>query len=173
MCIAPLAVHGSSVWQHPRLHGRKNVHDIQVHVLTAIQRRAGHIVTSTSQRVSCGTGPPVSRQAQPCDDPRFYEALEVYTDNRSALRSLRRPSQTSGQYLVREIVTLLEERAEGWDSVLLDPRRIWESSKMNLPTTRPNGVFVQIQEEAAVEEQPALELELGGVAAARDWSVRL
>ncbi|THC87915.1 hypothetical protein EYZ11_012636 [Aspergillus tanneri] len=120
MCIAPLALYDSSVRQYPRLHGRKKAHDKQVQVLTAIQRRAGHIVTGAFQRVSCCTRPPVSRQAymgrettdtvpaaelagivlaRAREDPRFYEAVEVYTDNQSALRSLQRPSQTSGRML--------------------------------------------------------------------------
>lgn len=44
------------------------------------------------------------------EEPELHGPVEVYTDNQGALRTLRNPQQSSGQYLVREIIDLLEAR---------------------------------------------------------------
>jgi hypothetical protein len=41
-------------------------------------------------------------------DSAFHgRSLDIFTDNQSALKTLLNPQQSSGQYLVREIINLL------------------------------------------------------------------
>lgn len=51
------------------------------------------------------------------EDPRFQCKLEAYSDCQSALRVIHNPRQTSGQYLIREVLRLIDWRREQcWDT---------------------------------------------------------
>ena len=63
------------------------------------------------------------------EDPYFYGPVEIYTDNQSALKTLRSPKQGSGQYLTKEIIRLLEERRrQGWPT-----RFYWIPAHIGVP----------------------------------------
>ncbi|RAH54576.1 hypothetical protein BO85DRAFT_500713 [Aspergillus piperis CBS 112811] len=74
------------------------------------------------------------------EDPFLWGAVEIYTDNQGALQRLLDPGMQSGQFLVRRIVDLIEERRErGGTSTSTVSRPTWGSLATNSRTRWPNA----------------------------------
>ncbi|KAJ5794256.1 hypothetical protein N7457_000855 [Penicillium paradoxum] len=49
------------------------------------------------------------------DNPQLQQGIDIYSDNQSALQVIRNPRQNSGQYLIKEVVRLIDlRRQKGW-----------------------------------------------------------
>lgn len=61
------------------------------------------------------------------DNPQLHRAVEILSDSQSALQALQNPRQSSGQYLIREAVRLLDwRRQQSWETRLCWIPSHWE-----------------------------------------------